>query len=523
MACPHQVDRTAISAVLIGLACFGCSGSGDQSDDASGVDAAAVSSPADSQSQPSQPPAQHPAFPDWAFEELSQLTGGVTPESWRSTHQDDSVDTFDHLSGTDFGRWCARMARDDSVLDGRVAQRWAYFYLPPTLDDLTVPPLADSTELAFRECELGVIWVQTAEPDDSTGVQLVEQVTGRLSAVLEEDTSDFNTPLGWVRWFGSAFWSGVKRLRRGDETVVAAYDSAPFRDPRFRRVLAYGYLPISGVGRDFGLYWDSEQATQRWRESTLARATQSQGMEPAIVAAIDSIVAASEDWERRRNRDGTAPYLDSTPLVTLLTNLTNSFDSSNSSQATNVLAADLVLSGAIGPFGVWDMDTVVSGSLRDTLDALGATFWRNEIAASYEYNHSWLNVARSLDPGGVAGTMASVLSFESSCNGADVIAEGEKLLEEELEEDSVEARVHYLVASAHRDIVVLAGGGLAEYIDPAEYVDRAPEARLNAIAHYREALTGNLDAALASEGWQEAWRLAANIPPLHTRFICIYD
>lgn len=85
------------------------------------------------------------------------------------------------------------------------------------------------------------------------------------------------------------------------------------------------------------------------------------------------------------------------------------------------------------------------------------------------------------------------------------------------------ARDHYLVASAHRDIVGLARGALAEYIDPAEYVDRAPEARLNAIAHYREALSGDLDAALVREAWQEAWRLVANISPLHTRFVYIYD
>ena len=76
--------------------------------------------------------------------------------------------------------------------------------------------------------------------------------------------------------------------------------------------------------------------------------------------------------------------------------------------------------------------------------------------------------------------------------------------------------MHYLVASAHRDIVALAGGAQAEHIDPAEYADRAPEARFNAITHYREALAGDLDTTLASEGWQEAWRLAANIPPLHT-------
>jgi hypothetical protein len=46
---------------------------------------------------------------------------------------------------------------------------------------------------------------------------------------------------------------------------------------------------------------------------------------------------------------------------------------------------------------------------------------------------------------------------------------------------------------------------------------------MKAIEHYGAALAGDLDSTLAREAWAEAWRLVADLVPMHTRFFCIND
>lgn len=71
--------------------------------------------------------------------------------------------------------------------------------------------------------------------------------------------------------------------------------------------------------------------------------------------------------------------------------------------------------------------------------------------------------------------------------------------------------------------MALSGGAHAEYVEAQDYRPEAEMARVKAIEHYRSALTGDLDSTLAREAWHEAWRLVADLVPMHTRFFCIND
>ena len=176
-----------------------------------------------------------------------------------------------------------------------------------------------------------------------------------------------------------------------------------------------------------------------------------------------------------------------------------------------------------------------SPPIRKQLEAEGAVFEWRELGGSYVYVHTWLKEALKLDPEGRAGELSFLtlmeLGFETSGACADqggtgfnaVIREGEAYLQRK-PASGFRADVHFLLGQAYGDIVVLAnGGGYSADEERAEYKDKAPSARAKAIDHYTTALQSAPGSPRVSEGWPEAWRLLAGIPPARTYFYCVYD
>lgn len=166
-----------------------------------------------------------------------------------------------------------------------------------------------------------------------------------------------------------------------------------------------------------------------------------------------------------------------------------------------------------------------------TLEKLGARFAYDEGSERYFYMLNWLQQAYELDPKGRAGELAFVAlmsrGFDTSrncTNGSDqfreVIRRGTAFLGERHNAD-IEARVHFSMGDAYRDIVALAAGLQGEsYADPNNYKSEAPAARTKAIAEYHAGLglDDKSEAALVAK--QHLQSLDAGELPDRARFYC---
>jgi hypothetical protein len=166
------------------------------------------------------------------------------------------------------------------------------------------------------------------------------------------------------------------------------------------------------------------------------------------------------------------------------------------------------------------------------LEKQGARFVYDDGSERYFYALNWLQQSYELDPKGRAGELAFVAlmnkGFETSqncANGSDqfreVIRRGTAFLRERHSTD-VEARVHFAMADAYRDIVVLASDVQDEshaYADPNNYKPEASTARTKAIAEYRAGLA--LDRSEVSLMAKERLRsLRAGEASYDIRFYC---
>jgi len=109
-------------------------------------------------------------------------------------------------------------------------------------------------------------------------------------------------------------------------------------------------------------------------------------------------------------------------------------------------------------------------------------------------------------------------------NGSDqfreVIRRGGEFLREHRSAD-VEARVHFMIGDAYRDIVALAAGLRGDnYADPNDYKPEAADARTKAIASYRAGLALDDKSEVSKIARQHLRSLEAGEAPRNMRFYC---
>jgi hypothetical protein len=176
-----------------------------------------------------------------------------------------------------------------------------------------------------------------------------------------------------------------------------------------------------------------------------------------------------------------------------------------------------------------------SGKSKSTaqieLEKLGARFVYEEGSERYFYVLNWAEEAYALNPKGRAGELVFLAlmntGFDTSPNCAkgsdkfrEVIRRGRAFLREHHSRD-VEARVHFAMGDAYRDIVALAAGLQGDnYADPNNYRPEAPRARTKAIAEYHAglALDDKSEASLVAK--EHLRSLEAGEAPHDTRFYC---
>ncbi|HTI03907.1 MAG TPA: hypothetical protein VL549_01210 [Gemmatimonadales bacterium] len=460
-------------------------------------------------------------FPTRAMEELVALQDSISPTAWLRSHPQDTLQLYADAAGIDGGSgWCARAVRR-SYPETPETVRYAYFYPPEPPPDYSLPS-GESADLIRAHCRLGAIWIQTtaaSPPASLVAMRVRDTLTLSLGAANTEFDRD-------MVFGGGAYWSELGWWRAGERTVVSAYDRSA--DDTHPRVLAVAFLPFSGAGKVPEGYGDSEREDATQRGDLAARAARLSQLDAAVVARLLNAAAHGDSVYRGASgRDDTPARAAARQILTALREwLTVSTGLARDRRAAALLAADQVLGGDAIPYLLAHDSTA-----RDSLKALGAVFAADELGGGENYVHSWLDSTLALDAGGPAGRLANLallrIGYNKSgmCGGTDsasqrVSAAAERMLQ--LGGDSDAAELHLLAAEGYADVVALAAGAGDDYADSMTYKAAAPEARTRAIAHYRQALA-LIDPAVRPRIWLAAWRLVVGLPPLRTRFFCVYD
>ena len=165
------------------------------------------------------------------------------------------------------------------------------------------------------------------------------------------------------------------------------------------------------------------------------------------------------------------------------------------------------------------------------LERIGAQFFYDSTSERNLYGLNWLRQAYELDPNGRAGELAFLLlmkrGFNTSpgCeNGAElfrqVLRRGTEYLRQHRSTD-VEARVHFMMGDAYRDIVALAAGQHGDtYANPAIYKPEEANARTKAVAEYRAGLVLDDKSEVSIIAKERLRGLQAGEAPHDTRFYC---
>jgi len=459
--------------------------------------------------------------------ELSALREGITLAQWLNAHRDDSITRFTYAEATESGEhWCVRAIRRDSLVDAAPGVRYAYFYPPPVPVSLELPPDDVAPDLVAA-CLLGAIWVQTPNPDSASGRRLAERTREALAGVYGKVTAGPDSFLGrsltdsqkqglarlpgyetmslGIGFFGSAAWRAPGRWQQGDVTVVSAFDAA-FFEVRRQRVLAFAFLPRAQL-----------ETSQAVRETLAATTPQRDTALEAAARLTQLDTNAVRDFLALAQRQ----VADSVRIAAIGKWLAPAADLDSAQRA----AALFVVDGVV-PEQLDGNDSVT----REAYGKLGLEFVHSPLAGSYNYAHTLIEEALRLDPNGPTGDLATIellnrgFDLTGTCRGGfeEVIRAGEPFLGR-VAAPGAKAHVLFLLADAYADIVALAAGIAADYVDPADFMARAADARRQAIAYYRQGLALDRTSAKARAAWPEAWRLLAGLPPRRTHFFCVYD
>ena len=512
-----------------------------------------VQNPASTPQPPSPTPAMAPRFPAHVVRELAALHAGTTPAAWVRAHPGDSLARFERrlVVENDAG-WCARTVERTLLADGTPVLRYAYFYPPAPPPSLALPQAPDA-QLIREGCRLGAIWLETPAADSLSGGPLA---AATRSALTEAYGPVHPAPDGWynralsdstgravlsrlpggdvlrlgLHFLGAVHWRAAGRWQSDSSVVVSAYDKGVRAGSA--RVLACAFLPFAGLG-SLPPVADQERAVDRKASALAAEAARLSGLDRGRADRLRAVLAAAESAFRRSPPDSARAQARAVgpEMLTALTDwVTASGGLDAPHRAAALLAADQVLGTPAAGFVLEHADA--SGA-RQSLGALGAQFVHDELGRSENYAHSWLDAARRLDATGRAGQLATLallrLGFNETgtCGGGEdpsqrVSRVGEELLRS-LTDSAVAAEVHRLVGDGYGDVVALAAGAGEEYADSAAYTAAAPEARRQAIRHYRQGIALDPHSPDARTAWVEAWRLLAGLGPTTTHFFCVYD
>jgi hypothetical protein len=165
------------------------------------------------------------------------------------------------------------------------------------------------------------------------------------------------------------------------------------------------------------------------------------------------------------------------------------------------------------------------------LEGIGAQFSYDSASERNLYALNWLQQAYELAPNGRAGELAFLLLLKTGFNTSPGCGNGEELFRQVLRRGTeylrqprspdVEARIHFMMGDAYRDIVALAAGQHGDtYADSAHYKPEEAGARTKAVAEYRAGLGLDNKSDASSLAKERLRSILAGEAPHDTSFYC---
>jgi hypothetical protein len=530
-----MISRTWLVSAGLAFAVAACS---DRKDPATPPTTAPLRTSSDQaqQSAPAVTTAALPADPAFAklvLDELPNLEAAESLAAWKKRHPDNPIELYAPMrSETGNEAWCVRSTVQTTIDPSRTFKFTAYFYLPEPPTPVALP-VGLSPEQLIDRCRLGLVWAQVDDADPRRSAALATAVRDLTASTLGQGQFDSKS-LWWpasLSWHKTGLWK-----RSGLQVVTASVDA--YTHPADGSVTpAHALAAAAGPASRPGFDIDSDIGSQAYHDSYVAarqrvidRVEEARQL-AALEGDVDSAVRSAEKlfaevgWSRLATaEERTSVYATADRWLSASKPL------APNRRSAALFVADQLVELVGEP--LWEREE--SPPIRRRLEAQGAVFVWLELAAGWEYTHTWLKEARRLDPDGRAGELAFLglmeKGFDTSgtCNeqGAEgfraVIREGEAQLRR-LPASPLNPQIHLLLSRAYADVVTLAnGGGIDPKGERVKYGSEAPGARTKSLDHFTAAASSSSD-PLLRDAWPDAWRLAAGLPPTTTRFYCSYD
>jgi hypothetical protein len=463
--------------------------------------------------------AQSNGFPATAAQELANVKQGLTVMAWMREHPTDTTVSYSY-SYWDSGNWIVRATHKVHLPDGGEILRRAYFYVPDPPADMTLPRNTSAQQI-LSSAQLGFIWIQTNESNREAGEELADKTREELSSRLAKGQYDLK-----ISFANAAYWSKTAEWKLGHAIFVSAYDSVD-AGPKHPYVLAFGFLPVSGLHVDFApgddLYGEAFSADMRSLDEAIAASgLTGKELKPILLVRQRIEEYHSGRWHEWKTR------VSKEVVRALVEWLSVPRRQGGRQYAAALLAADIALDLSqqfVNP---------ENEAIRKELKAIGANYTYAQLDG-YVYTHGWLKKALRLDRGGPIGDLILISVMEKGFaplfwdmdnvyydGSRRVIFEGERFLSRS-RNIKLRTRVHLLVAWAYSDIVALADEADEGYSDAASYRASANWARHMAITHYRRVLKQQENPRTAVRIWKATWRLLAGVPPADTHFFHAND
>lgn len=460
------------------------------------------------------------ALPARTTLELRRIEHAVTPLEWLTEFPKDVVTRFEpgEVEWRWFedmpleGRWCVRIRRRVPLTDRGAALRTAFFYPPPIPDPLVLPAVRDTLGLDITECRLGALWVEIEVPSAAAS-----EAFARMVAALKWELGEVDPDprLGWM----SQVWDDYVAWRRGRTRFVVFHEGGYGAEDH---VGVGAWISFAGLGLEVP---NSEEIAERLGILELRRMVSHLGLAGGLAESVFDLML---EWGLYN-----AMERDPRPELNVVADALEPWIRPSGNLPPRKRAAVLLVADRLlrlpRAYGGRYRETAEDRRARERLEDLGAVFEAPELSTGYEYSGNLLRDVLELDRDGPIGERAFLYHLATGFAPPDsfeaypaVIERGEAFLDRELD-PWVRAQTHWAVGRAYGAIVALAAETTSEsdYLEGEPYATRAPAARRRALEHYRAALEILAPGAWGEEIWEEAWRLAAGLPPMEAHYIFI--
>jgi hypothetical protein len=448
------------------------------------------------------------------YRELTQLKPGETAHTWIRDHPGEQFVTSSPENRSPYItlRPCAEADKSIVLGEAKLLRRALFF--TPEGEKLIIPEGEDLHPELARDCELGLIFIESTDRHEFLKQHLVE---------LDTHFSRIGTGQPFQYSKGATFWSGAMWADAQQwSTPQARYVTGLTREGKF---VAFGIAHERDHNDKLPIFGYDPELTER-AVALLPKAA----MPEPDVAAMQQLLS---------HKEGIPSTSDGRAVQIIANWVSKSQHLPTEQRASALYIADVALEQNLS-LGYERKDRwnradyeAQTGPAREKLSALGLKLQYDQIGAAYTFDNAWIQKAFALAPQSEAGEAAFLFmlnrgfALQCCCSSGEfafqtVIPKAKEYLAK-YPQSGIRQQVLLALADSYRDIVASAHSDDTVYGDPDQFKPQSAVAYKHAISYYREAASLDPQSLAGLEARKNGWQLSAGITPIDTRFVCIYD